>query len=230
MAEVCSLNVLFKIDDVRRTTKWCDKCFRHSRKGLRAGAGSASQPRRARQPVSRVLYPPPAGDGHSSGTPVTGRLVRPTRAAAAETRPRRRSRDPGAAPTWSCSRWGLPCRRRCRRRGALLPHPFTLARWPKRAGGLLSVALSLGSPPPGVTRHRVPVEPGLSSPRRSAERPSGHLAPLLGGIGGGCGQEPVRSASSLSASSSQRASAAASAGRAAARPVPASAKAAASRA
>jgi hypothetical protein len=32
------------------------------------------------------------------------------------------------APTWSCSRWGLPCRRRCRRRGALLPHPFTLAR------------------------------------------------------------------------------------------------------
>ena len=32
------------------------------------------------------------------------------------------------------------------------------------AGGLLSVALSLGLPPPGVTRHRVPVEPGLSSP------------------------------------------------------------------
>jgi len=30
-------------------------------------------------------------------------------------------------------------------------------------GGLLSVALSLGSPPPGVTRHRVSVEPGLSS-------------------------------------------------------------------
>ena len=34
----------------------------------------------------------------------------------------------------------------------------------KPAGGLLSVALSLGSPPPGVTRHRVSVEPGLSSP------------------------------------------------------------------
>jgi hypothetical protein len=30
-------------------------------------------------------------------------------------------------PIRSCSRWGLPCRRRCRRRGALLPHPFTLA-------------------------------------------------------------------------------------------------------
>ncbi len=30
-------------------------------------------------------------------------------------------------------------------------------------GGLFSVALSLGSPPPGVTRHRVSMEPGLSS-------------------------------------------------------------------
>ena len=38
------------------------------------------------------------------------------------------------APTWSCSRWGLPCRRRCRRRGALLPHPFTLTRRPTEAG------------------------------------------------------------------------------------------------
>lgn len=31
------------------------------------------------------------------------------------------------------------------------------------AGGLFSVALSLGSPPPAVSRHRSPVEPGLSS-------------------------------------------------------------------
>ncbi len=30
-------------------------------------------------------------------------------------------------------------------------------------GGLLSVALSLGLPPPAVSRHRVSVEPGLSS-------------------------------------------------------------------
>ena len=29
-------------------------------------------------------------------------------------------------PIRSCSRWGLPCRPRCRGRGALLPHPFTL--------------------------------------------------------------------------------------------------------
>ena len=39
-----------------------------------------------------------------------------------------RSRDCSrAVPIRSCSRWGLPCRRRCRQRGALLPHLFTLA-------------------------------------------------------------------------------------------------------
>lgn len=44
-------------------------------------------------------------------------------------------------------------------------------------GGLFSVALSLGSPPPGVTRHRISVEPGLSSPTAVAMRGgSGHPA------------------------------------------------------
>ena len=46
---------------------------------------------------------------------------------------------------------------------------------PKPVGGLFSVALSLGSPPPDVIRHRVSVEPGLSSSRASGQRPSGHL-------------------------------------------------------
>src|SRR5436190_7370037 len=94
-----------------------------------------------------------------------------------------------AAPTWSCSRWGFPCRRRCRRRGALLPHHFTLAarrthEWDRIGlGGMFSVALSLGLPPPGVTRHRASVEPGLSSLRPAArlsrERPSDRLAGLI---------------------------------------------------
>jgi hypothetical protein len=30
-------------------------------------------------------------------------------------------------PIWPCSHWGLPCRRRYRLRGELLPHRFTLA-------------------------------------------------------------------------------------------------------
>jgi len=69
-------------------------------------------------------------DGHSSGTPVTWRLQQPTRTAGSGHRPqscpRFRHGRLCAVPMRSCSRWGLPCRRRCRRRGALLPHHFTL--------------------------------------------------------------------------------------------------------
>src|SRR5690349_11549416 len=46
------------------------------------------------------------------------------------------------------------------------------------AGGSFSVALSLGSPPPDVIRHRMSMEPGLSSLatfRTLRERPSGRL-------------------------------------------------------
>ena len=69
-----------------------------------------------------------ARDDHSSGTPVARRLKQPTRTAGSG----HRSRDsacarPRAVPIRSCSRWGLPCRFRRRTRGALLPHPFTLA-------------------------------------------------------------------------------------------------------
>jgi len=81
-----------------------------------------------------------------------------------------------AAPIWPCSRWGLPCRPRCRVRGALLPHPFTLTPVPRHKGGLLSVALSLESPPPDVIRHRVSVEPGLSSPAPETGNRRGHPA------------------------------------------------------
>ncbi len=103
---------------------------------------------------------------------------------------------PPAAPIRSCSRWGLPCRPRCRGRGALLPHRFTLAR--ADAGGLISVALSLGSPPPAVSRHRFPMEPGLSSIAcaTAAVRPSGgaRCAPAPGA--GQASRKPSRSASS----------------------------------
>ena len=43
-------------------------------------------------------------------------------------RPAQRASPPRhAAPIRFCSRWGLPCHLCCQRRGALLPHPFTLA-------------------------------------------------------------------------------------------------------
>src|SRR5271154_4296253 len=69
-------------------------------------------------------------DGHSSWTPVTRRLQQPTRTADPDIDlsigQRLRATKTRAVPIRSCSRWGLPCRRRCRRRGALLPHLFTL--------------------------------------------------------------------------------------------------------
>jgi len=95
----------------------------------------------ARRPVSRVLSDPaPVGAG--PGRPF---LWDAHRCAPHAT-------NPGGGA-------GTPLRRasgfhRPRRR----PPLFGLA-----PGGLFSVALSLGSPPPAVSRHRVPVEPGLSS-------------------------------------------------------------------
>jgi hypothetical protein len=78
-------------------------------------------------------------DDHSSGTHLTMRLTRPTRAAGRK-HPRNYhvfcNRDITAAPIRSCSRWGLPCRPCCQRRGALLPHRFALA----RGTGLLTPA------------------------------------------------------------------------------------------
>ncbi len=101
---------------------------------------------------------------------------------------------------------GMPLRLRCFRKGSFgrpysvllpvgftLPLPLPVARCALaapfhpcrqdvglplcRSGGLFSVALSLGSPPPAVSRHRIPVEPGLSSARElfdaAAVQPSG---------------------------------------------------------
>ena len=69
-------------------------------------------------------------------------------------------------------------------------------------GGLLSVALSLGSPPPGVTRHRYSLEPGLSSPHRinGTRRSPGPLAApyYVGSCRGSSSASPSRWSSSRS--------------------------------
>jgi len=64
---------------------------------------------------------------------------------------------------WSCSRWGLPCRLHCWKRGVLLPHLFTLT----KIGGIFSVALSLGLPLLDVIQHLISIEPGLSSLKKA---------------------------------------------------------------
>ena len=85
-------------------------------------------------------------------------------------------------PTWSCSRWGLPCRCRYRQRGALLPHPFTLAGGRERPGRRSPLCGTV----PGVApagRYPAPCFRGARTflPRRRREpvrrRPSGRLAP-----------------------------------------------------
>ena len=92
-------------------------------------------------------------DSHSSGMRVAAQLKRPTR----KPHVGHMVRPTGAAcfPIWSCSRWGLPCHGCCHPRGALLPHHFTLTGTACAAlRRYLSVALSVGSRPPGVTWHR----------------------------------------------------------------------------
>src|SRR5262249_52319014 len=103
--------------------------------------------------------PAVGGRDHSSGPEVALGLEQPTRR---QNPSRGNGTGARCLPIWPCSAWGLPCPRRCRRSGALLPHRFTLAVLSE--GGLISVALSFASPRPGVTRHAARVEFGLSSP------------------------------------------------------------------
>jgi len=116
-------------------------------------------------------------DGHSSGTMFAHCLEQPTRTAsltspcgviACANSPRCRPYSvllpvgfamPVPLPDPRCALTAPfhPC----------CPHPLSLPRKRGRVGwgsGSFSVALSLGSPPPDVIRHRMSMEPGLSSP------------------------------------------------------------------
>jgi hypothetical protein len=113
-------------------------------------------------------------------------LGRPLPSASCDRPERRREGPPGipasgmpAAPTWSCSRWGFPCRRRCRRRGALLPHRFTLAGRPVFRDGPAVYFLwhfPWGRPRralPGTVPPWSPDFPPSARRRKAAIRPSG---------------------------------------------------------
>jgi len=144
--------------------------------------GAAGRRMKADQTACKPGSVPPAQGADAAAIPLDRPLLGgsrdpPGRLGPATALPQDLSPGRGA-PIRSCSRRGLPCRPGHPVRGGLLPHPFTLApRAEARRGGLLSVALSLGSPPAGVTRRLVAVEPGLSSPPsedgRAAARPSG---------------------------------------------------------
>ena len=124
---------------------------------------------RGRQPVSRILS--------RTAIPLGGALLRalkrPTRrfppglacarhvarvgapgrhASAAES-----GRPANFLPIWSCSVWGLPCLRRYRRSGALLPHLFTLTPASDEARAVCSLwhlpSRGLDAAIPDVIRH-----------------------------------------------------------------------------
>jgi len=83
------------------------------------------------------------------------------------------------APTRSCSRWGLPCRRRRRRRGALLPHPFTLTRLRQGFGGRFAFCGTFPRVAP-AGRYPAPCSRGARTflpPGNPGRRPSGRLTP-----------------------------------------------------
>ena len=92
----------------------------------------------------------------------------------------------GLAPGGVC-RAGPVTRTAVRSYRTLSPLPSEAHAW---EGGLLSVALSLGSPPPEVIRHRASKEPGLSSlpadtlaTGRAAIRPADEANKGLGALG-----------------------------------------------
>ena len=98
-------------------------------------------------------------DSHSSRRYVTATLKQPTRI---QRGPRQR------IPTWSCSRWGLPCRSVARLAVRSYRTISPLPAFRRRRRRYLSVALSVGLRRPGVTWHRALWSPDF--PRHPALR------------------------------------------------------------
>ena len=125
----------------------------------------------ARRPVSRVLSPLARGMAIHLGRPLpdTSRdrpgWRRENPPDPASRSPRRRIRHPYLVllPVGFTMPPPLPAAR-CALTAPFHPCRPSTPKGTDGLGGLLSVALSLRSPSPGVTRHRVSVEPGLSSP------------------------------------------------------------------
>ena len=118
-----------------------------------------------KQPISRVLslqqISLQTGDGHSSRTAVTGGLKQPTR---------KHGRAVLNASLFGLAPDGVYLASNVTAgSGELLPHPFTLTCLCNApAGGLLSVALSLGSPPLVIIKRHARWSPDFPPPSRAA--------------------------------------------------------------
>ena len=108
---------------------------------VRGDGRGTERPQSHRKPNSVPFEAPPRGgapqgDDHSSSPAISDRVKRPTRRRLPRQAPAT-CRSPAKAveratlerpPIWSCSVRGFACHRPCGRRGALLPHLFTLTR------------------------------------------------------------------------------------------------------
>jgi hypothetical protein len=111
-------------------------------------------------PVSRILFAPdrdPGSDDHSSGPGVATGIKLPTRAFGLKKPWTQAPARPlfGIAPGGACHAATVTSH-------AVGSYP-TFSPLPCKQGSLFSVALSLGLPRPGVTRHPFFMESGLSS-------------------------------------------------------------------
>ncbi len=121
------------------------------------------------RPLARTIR-----DGHSSGTTFARCLKQPTRTTSLTLLLRRyRFHELPALPSlFGLAPGGVyhagsvagPAVRSYRTFSPLLPLPMSLTERQGGGSGSFSVALSLGFPPPGIIRHRMSMEPGLSSP------------------------------------------------------------------
>jgi hypothetical protein len=141
--------------------------------------GRASGPRLfCGRAVSRVLSPRRRGAAISLGRAL----------------PRASSDLPGvqvrratSPPVRSCSGWGLPCRKRRRFRGALLPHLFTLAAGLSPGSAVCFLWRCPGRSPRGPRRWALPttlpcgartfLDARPEGPRRGRTRPQRHFTP-----------------------------------------------------
>ena len=167
---------------------------------------SASKSESVRRPVSRVLSLPSAGIEWPF---IWDARYRTPRATYPKNDAKTHPRSEAAGPSYSVLLpvgFTLPSpspKTRCALTAPFHPYRPVEMQASRRDGGLLSVALSLGLPPPGVTRHRVSVEPGLSSlpPKRKSGRPA--IWRPLGNRAPGRGQwrsaEPIRRGQASSA-------------------------------
>ena len=145
------------------------------RKSARSGEGERTDggEEGCRGPVSRILCPSCARrPGLRRACDALGAAIiplGPRSLAASSNLPGRFGRAVlERVPIWSCSVRGFACHVRCRPRGALLPHLFTLTASLRpcglsSAGGIFSVPLVRRVAPPGNYPAHCPAEFGLSS-------------------------------------------------------------------